>query len=167
MQTLKQLAIAGFIFACLFAGGWLLRDAQWQAKHDDYITGRDQADKDAADAAEAAQKLVDEQMANDMDESEKRHYEQLKETQGNLGAMRDQFRALNERLRQQAQATNHCEAVGTGAGAGMGVGSGAEYQDHYDTLQRGFDESSDDAITAIKQRDFWKDRANILEGKNQ
>lgn len=158
MQTLKQLALAGFLFACMFLFGFGLRDAQWQAKHDQYIA-------DAAEAAEAAQKLVDEQMANDMEESEKRHYEQLKETKGDLGAMRDQLRTLNERLRQQAKASDHCETVGTGASAGMGIGLGAEYQNYYDTLQRSFDESSDDAITAIKQRDYWKDRANILENK--
>ncbi len=155
---LKHILIVGLCLGAAFLGGFLLRDAQWQAKHDNYIA-------DAAEAAGAAQKLVDEQMAKDIEESEKRHYEQLKEAQGDLGAMRDQLRTLNERLRQQAKASDHCEAVGTGASTGMGIGLGAEYQNYYDTLQRSFDESSDDAITAIKQRDYWKDRANILENK--
>ncbi len=157
-ELIKGILIVALCLGAAFSGGFLLRDAQWQAKHDKYIT-------DTAEAAEAAQKLIDEQMANDIEESEKRHYEQLKETKGDLSAMRDQLRTLNERLWQQAKATNHCEALGSGASAGMGIGLGAQYQNHYDTLQRGFDESSDDAITAIKQRDYWKDRANILENK--
>lgn len=155
---LKYILIVALCLGAAFWGGFLLRDAQWQIKHDKYIT-------DTAEANEEAQKLVDQQMANDIEESEKRHYEQLKETKGDLGVMRDQLRTLNERLRQQTQATNHCEAIATGSSASMGIGPRAEYQNYYDTLQRSFDESSDDAITLIKQRDYWKDRANILESK--
>lgn len=167
MQTLKQLAIAGFIFACVFLIGFGVRDGQWQTKHNDYITGRDEEDAEAAAAEAAAQKAIDDRLAGEMEESERHNYEQLKEAQGDLGAMRNQLRDLNERLRQQAKASNQCPAVSDGAGTSLGDKSGAQHQNHYDTLQQGFDESSDDAVTAIKQRDFWKDRANILEGKTE
>lgn len=53
---LQRILIVGLCLGAAFLGGFLLRDAQWQAKHDDYI-------KEQARAAEDTQRRLDDDLA--------------------------------------------------------------------------------------------------------
>lgn len=138
MQTLKQLALAGFIFACLFGGGWLLRDAQWQVKHDQYISGQQRA-------AEAAQRTLDTNIAD----IGLKHEQELEHERKTIDGLRAGLRDGTVRLRQAKAQCSANEDQRTG----MGDVERAEPGDSEQELGQDVLDLAEHTKTAIAQRD--------------
>ncbi len=145
MQTLKQLAIAGFIFACVFLFGFGLRDTQWQAKHDDYI-------QEQARAAEDMQRRLDDDLAaiGIKHEQEREHEQKI------IDDLRGDLATGRLRLRQ-AEAI--C-AANANKGEQPGNEPGAEPSDGERSLSEDILRLAEIAKTAIGQRNELQESIN-------
>lgn len=137
-ETLKQVALAAFLFALVFGGGFLLGEERQEKVHDQYVL-------DHAEAAETAQRQLD----TDIAEIGLKHEQELEYERKTINDLRLGLRDGTIRLRQ---AKAQCSA-NEDQRASVGHVERAEPSDGEQELGQDILDLAEHAKTAIAQRD--------------